>query len=143
GTLLLSAITSMDLHAGELVHFDAASTQAGSFKLSGYLARPRGPGAGPFPGVIVLHHCAGFDDLVVSWADRLSSWGYVALAVDSFGPRKVPRNCTARTYQAFDASSALNFLAHQDFVDSSRVAVLGYSQGGMAALSNAEQDSTL
>jgi dienelactone hydrolase len=142
-TTLLLTITSMEqLRAGELVQFDAVSADAGSLRLLGYLARPRGPGAGPFPAVVVLHHCAGFDDLVVSWADRLSSWGYVALAVDSFGPRRVPRNCTARTYQAVDSSSAVNFLAQQEFVDSSRFAVLGFSQGGMAALRNAERDST-
>jgi dienelactone hydrolase len=135
--------TSTEPRAGELVQFDGISADAGSLRLLGYLARPRGPQAGPSPAIVILHHCAGFDDLVVSWADRLSSWGYVALAVDSFGPRRVPRNCTARTYQAFDSSSALDFLAHQDFVDSGRVAVLGFSQGGTAALRNAEQDSTL
>jgi len=140
--LLTITITSTELRAGELVQFDAVSTDAGSLRLLGYLARPRGPGAGPFPGVVILHHCAGFDDLVVSWADRLSSWGYVALAVDSFGPRGVPRNCTTRTYQAVDSSSAVNFLARQEFVDSSRSALLGFSQGGMAVLRNAEQDST-
>src|SRR5690349_4246343 len=128
-TNLLLTITSMELRAGELVQFDTVSADAGSLRLLGYLARPRGPDAGPFPAVIVLHHCAGFDDLVVSWADRLSSWGYVALAVDSFGPRRLPRNCTTRTYQAVDSSSALNFLARQEFVDSSRSAVLGFSQG--------------
>jgi dienelactone hydrolase len=118
--------------------FDAVSADAGSLRLLGYLARPRGPGAGPFPAVVVLHGCGGFDDVVVSWADRLSSWGYFALAVDSFGPRGVPKNCTSRTYQAVDASSAATFLAQQAFVDSSRVAILGFSQGGMAALRNAD-----
>jgi hypothetical protein len=74
-TTLLLTITSMEqLRAGELVQFDAVSADAASLRLLGYLARPRGPGAGPFPAVVVLHHCAGFDDLVVSWADRLSSW---------------------------------------------------------------------
>jgi len=129
--------------AGELVQFDATTADSGSLRLLGYLARPLGQKAEPSPAVVILHHCAGFDDLVVSWADRLSSWGYVALAVDSFGPRKAPRNCSARTYQAFDASSAFDFLAHQDFVDSSRVAVLGFSQGGMATLRNAERDAAL
>ena len=118
-------------------------SDAGSLKLLGYLARPRGPQAGPFPAVVILHHCGGFDDLVVSWADRLSLWGYVALAVDSFGPRKVPGDCTSRTYQEFDSSSAFDFLAQQNFVDISRLAELGFSQGGMATLRNAEQDSAL
>lgn len=140
--ILLLLASSMGLRAGELVQFDGVSPDTGSLRLLGYLARPRGPQVGPSPAVVVLHHCAGFDDLVVSWADRLSYWGYVALAVDSFGPRKAPRNCTARTYQALDSASALSFLAGQEFVDSSRVAVLGFSQGGMAALRNAEQDSS-
>jgi dienelactone hydrolase len=108
----------------------------------GYLARPLRPEAGPSPAVVILHGCGGFDDRVVAWADRLSLlWGYVALAVDSFGPRKVPRDCTSHTYQEFDASSAFDFLAKQNFVDSSRAAVLGFSQGAMATLRNAEQDS--
>jgi dienelactone hydrolase len=137
-TLLLTIASIGQLSAGELVQFDAVSADAGSLRLLGYLAQPRGSGAGPSPAVVVLHHCGGFDDVVVSWADRLSSWGYVALAVDSFGPRGVPRNCTSRTYQAVDASSAATFLAQQAFVDSSRVAILGFSQGGMAALRNAD-----
>jgi dienelactone hydrolase len=139
----LLATSSAQPSAGELVQFDATSAGAGSLKLLGYLARPRGPQAGPSPAVVILHHCGGFDDLVVSWADRLSLWGYVALAVDSFGSRKVPRDCTSRTYQQFDPSSAFDFLAQQNFVDSSRVALLGFSQGGMAVLRNAEQDSAL
>src|SRR5204863_6765843 len=125
-----------------LVQFDAITTDAGSLRLLGYLARPLGPPARQLPAVILLHHCGGFDELVVSWADRLSSWGYVALAIDSFGSRREPRNCTARTYQAVDSSSAAGFLAKQEFVDSSRIAVFGFSQGGMAVLRNAEQDST-
>lgn len=140
--LTLLPITSTSLAAGELVQFDAISGDAGSLKLLGYLARPLRREAGPSPAVVILHGCGGFDDLVVAWADRLSLlWGYVALAVDSFGPRKVPRDCTSRTYQEFDASSAFDFLAQQNFVDSSRAAVLGFSQGAMATLRNAEQDS--
>jgi dienelactone hydrolase len=103
-TLLLT-IAPVKLH-GELVQFDAITTDAGSLRLLGYLARPRGPAAGQFPAVILLHHCGGFDELVVSWADRLSSWGYVALAIDSFGSRREPRNCTARSHQAVDCETA-------------------------------------
>ena len=50
-TTLMLAITSMEqLRAGELVQFDAVSADAGSPRLLGYLARPRGPQAGPFQG---------------------------------------------------------------------------------------------
>jgi dienelactone hydrolase len=141
-TVLVLANTSTALRAGELVQFDAVSADAGSLRLLGYLARPLRPEADPSAAVVILHGCGGFNDLVVSWAVRLSLlWGYVALAVDSFGPRKIRGDCTSRTYQEFDASSAFDFLAKQNFVDSSRVAVLGFSQGGMATLWNAEQDS--
>lgn len=142
-TVALLMVPSMRLWAGELVQFDATSADTGSLKLLGYLARPRGMQAAPSPAVVVLHHCGGFNDLSVSWADRLSLWGYVALAVDSFGSRKIAGDCTSRTYQEVDASSAFDFLAQQNFVDSSRVAVLGFSQGGMATLRTAEQDSAL
>ena len=138
--VLLSTMSAMGLRAGELVEFDAVSPDEGPVRLRGYLAHPRGTQAGLAPAVVVLHHCAGFDDLVVSWADRLSTWGYAALAADSFGPRNAPKNCTARTYQALDALSALDFLSRQDFVDRNRIGVLGFSQGGIAALRNAEQD---
>ena len=67
--------------------------------LSGYLARPdAGLSAelggslkygAPFPAVVVLHGCNGMFGHSAEIADRLSSWGYVALAVDSFGPRGI------------------------------------------------------
>ena len=44
-------------------------------------------GEGPFPAVVVLHGCIGITGHFTGIADRLSSWGYVALAVDSLGPR--------------------------------------------------------
>src|ERR1044071_1229580 len=123
----LFAMTSTRLTAGELVQFDATSVGTDSLKLLGDRARPRGPQAGPSPAVVILHHCGGFDDLVVSWADRLSLWGYVAL--DSFGPRKVPRDCTSRTYQQFDSSSAFDFLSQRNFVDGGRLRYLAFHKG--------------
>jgi hypothetical protein len=50
-TLLLT-IAPVKLHAGELVQFGAIMSDAGSLRLLGYLARPRGPAAGQFPGQI-------------------------------------------------------------------------------------------
>ena len=34
----------------------------------------------------MLHGCGGFNNVAVTWADRLARWGYVALAIDSLAP---------------------------------------------------------
>ena len=70
-------------------------------------------------------------------ADRLSSWGYVTLAVDNLGPRVsgIANRCDrGLPDQAFDAYAALHYLSQLDFVDPARVAVFGQSMGGETAL---------
>ncbi|HEY8871525.1 MAG TPA: dienelactone hydrolase family protein [Stellaceae bacterium] len=121
--------------------------------LSGYLARPDSGlsaelgirdyrGEGPFPAVVVLHGCIGITGHFTGIADRLSSWGYVALAVDSFGPRGISSRCGVGSLdQPFDAYAALRYLSQLDFVDPARVAVLGESLGGFAVLYAVDRDS--
>jgi dienelactone hydrolase len=106
--------------------------------LPGYLARPSGPGR--FPGVVILHGCNGFTSSQAETADRLRIWGYVALAIDSLSPRGMSTACSTGLAQVFDAQAALHYLSRQEFVDPSRVAVLGYSMGGGAALRLAQND---
>jgi dienelactone hydrolase len=99
----------------------------------GAAARP--DGEGPFPAVVVLHGCAGYFGTMPTLADRLKSWGYAALAVDSLGPRGIADQCGALFIeQAIDAYAPLNYLSRQPFVDPGRVAVLGFSMGGGSAL---------
>ncbi len=50
--------------------------------VSGYLARPEG--AGPWPGVLVIHEWWGLDDQTRSIADRFAAQGYLALAPDLY-----------------------------------------------------------
>ena len=60
-------------------------------------------------------------------ADRLSSWGYVTLAVDSFGPRGlgIANRCgRGLPDQAFDAYAALRYLSQLDFVACDRACLI-------------------
>jgi len=91
--------------------------------------------------VVVLHGCDGLSSHIAGIADRLGSWGYVALAVDSFGARGFASHCTSVWLdQAFDAYAALSYLAQQDFVDPTRIAILGQSMGGYSTLYAVDRD---
>ncbi len=107
--------------------------------LQGFLRQPAG--AGPSPAVVLLHACNGnWRQLDERWAKRIASWGYVTLTVDSFGPRGLKNTCTsgAPVDLAFDAYRALDFLVRKPFVDPTRIAALGFSQGGWLSLSSVE-----
>ena len=108
--------------------------------LQGYLRQPNG--AGPSPAVVLLHSCNGnAQRLDERWGKLIAAWGYVTLTVDSFGPRGLKNTCSSGAVVdlALDAYRALGFLVQQRFVDSSRVAVLGFSQGAWQALSSVER----
>ena len=83
------------------------------------LIRPAGPG--PFPAVVQLHGCAGVEAQSLRWARWLADRGYVALVLDSFGPRGIEGDCrsgpddppiTARFDDAFGALRYLQSLAY-------------------------------
>ena len=124
--------------AGSLIEFANVSDQAQPARLLGYLARP--DGVAPFPAVVVLHGCNGFFGGYVEIADQLKAWGYVALLVDSFGPREIGTRCgMGLPAQATDAYAALKYLSQDASVDAARIAVLGYSMGGESALTAVER----
>lgn len=131
--------------AGKFVEFESGGGQSKQLRMAGYdqariigyLARPSGDG--PFPAVVVLHGCGGFHASELAWADRLSRWGYVALAVDSFGPRGIEVQCGGFRDQPADAFGALAYLKTQPYVRVDRVAVLGSSMGGASVLAALER----
>src|SRR5688572_14640867 len=53
--------------------------------LRGLFVRPEGKG--PFPTIILLHGCDGIQPFQEQWTKDLVALGYVALLVDSHGPR--------------------------------------------------------
>ena len=76
---------------------------------------------------------------MISWADRLSRFGYAALAVDSFGPRGMRELQRRFPVQAGDGYAALRYLTTKPFVRASHVAVMGFSQGGWSVLAALEK----
>ena len=101
--------------------------------LTGTLYQPPGLTA-PAPAVVVLHACDGIDDAAISWADWLAQNGYVALMVDSFGPRHVDRVCGTHdvpsSQRALDAYGGLAYLRTLPNVDGAHVGEIGFSHGG-------------
>jgi len=102
------------------------------------LVRPAGEG--PFPAVVQLHGCGGLEEQSYRWARWLAARGYVALVVDSFGPRKVKGDCRTGpdeppiTARLDDAIGALRYLQSRPDVLRDRVAAIGWSQGGVYAM---------
>src|SRR3954462_5888815 len=99
--------------------------QGQSGLLAGYLAWPEG--AGPWPGVIVIHEAYGLNDNIKDIARRLAAEGYAALAVDLFAGRN-RAVCMARFFAGIlfnslnhggiaDLKAALSFLADQPGIE--------------------------
>ncbi len=122
GLMIVGAPASAD----ELVKF--ASAGRGD-PIQGYLTRPKG--AGPFPAVALLHSCLGLPANRRAIADALAGWGYVALFVDDFATRGLKETCAVDFNEAMaDAYGALGYLSQLSFVDRTRIAAVGFSQGG-------------
>ncbi|MCF1450181.1 dienelactone hydrolase family protein [Agrobacterium vitis] len=109
--------------------------------LIGFLSRPEGDG--PFPAIVVMHGCGGLGSrLKNDVAGRFASQGYVVLVVDSFQTRQMKSTCQntqrdglfAMSDRVYDAYGALDFLSEKPFVDVRRVALMGFSSGGVTAL---------
>jgi len=124
-------------HARQTVRFPNI-TPGAPVTIEATLVRPAGPG--PFPAVVQLHGCAGLEAQSFRWARWLAERGYVALVVDSFGPRAVKGDCRSGpddppiTARFDDAFGALRYLQSLPEVRADRVAAIGWSQGGVYAM---------
>ena len=47
-----------------------------------YVARPEGPG--PFPGIVLIHHLPGWDELFQEFARRFANHGYTVICPDLY-----------------------------------------------------------
>jgi len=92
-------------------------------------------GRGPFPAMVVLHHCGGIDAPLLAWAKRLAGAGYVSIVPDSFGPRGVLKVCSngrlvTHVTRAGDAYAAADYLRRLPDVRGDRIGAIGFSHGG-------------
>lgn len=115
-------------------------------ELHALLFRPAG--AGPFPAVIALHGCEGLaqdgekiDGLYQDWGERLSAAGYATVFPDSFGSREAgpqcrlrPRPIRPRVERVEDVDATRRWLQAQSWIKGDRIALMGWAQGGSAAL---------
>src|SRR5512146_2854370 len=70
-----------------------------------YFARPAG--AGPFPGLIVIHEIYGLNENIRAVAQRFARQGYATLAVDLFAGRN-RTFCTFRIFSQLMVGSLSN-----------------------------------
>ena len=125
---------------------ESVTFPGGGLELPGRLYRPAGEGR--FPAVVLLHGCSGMwlargqlNRNYDHWAKHLQARGFVAVLVDSFGPRGEREICTQRERRiqpsrerVQDARAALRWLASRPDVDKERIHVLGWSNGATTAL---------
>ena len=105
--------------------------------VTGFLSIP--PTDRPVPAVLLTHGCGGVWGSEVGWVDELNELGFATLIVDSFGSRGITEICTGQEtinvaspiVDMYRAGAALD--AHP-WVDGSRLAVIGFSFGGRAAI---------
>lgn len=116
--------------------------------LNAYVYKPAGNG--PFPAVVLLHGCSGLMTGVnggigsefTYWGNLLSDEGYVVMLVDSFSTRNISTVCNdgtilnEATIRPLDAYAGLKYLGDQAYVNDDKIALLGWSNGGSAALSS-------
>ncbi|MBF0456792.1 MAG: dienelactone hydrolase family protein [Nitrospirae bacterium] len=116
----------------------------GDVVLEGYLSYNKAKTA-KVPAVIIVHDWMGVGDFTKEQANRIAEFGYAALAADIYGKGMRPKSADEagklagkykgnRQLMRERAKAALDYVRTLDYVDTSRIVVIGYCFGGMVAL---------
>ncbi len=115
----------------------AFTTPAG--KRDAYLTQPQG--AGPWPGVVLVHEIFGLNDDMRALSDRVAAMGYLALAPDFYDGgrwsrcmRVAVRELASGNGEFFDAIEAGRGWLSGDDRCTGKVGVIGFCLGGGFAL---------
>lgn len=148
GAVLALALTGVAAGAQQRIELPSTEQRAGApVMLVGYWFAVDQPG--PRPAVVMLHGCSGAYDRKGELSERMrdyAAWvrvqGWHALVVDSLTPRGERELCTQKngqravtqTNRRRDALGALQWLAQRPDVDATRLALVGWSNGGSTVL---------
>jgi dienelactone hydrolase len=96
-------------------------------------------GDGRFPAVVLIHGSGGVGGNVNRWAMEFVGMGVAALIVDCFSGRGIRSTIPDQSQlgglaMIYDAYRALELLAKHSSIDPRRIALMGFSKGGFAAL---------
>jgi len=142
-TEIASAQARIEIHPVETATFSTQQFLVGSNtgRPTTLAAELRIPTLGPgkLPAVILVHGSAGLVAYHARWAHELNSIGVAALLLDSFTGRGITSTATDQSQldslaMMVDAYRALGMLAQHPRIDASRIAVMGFSKGAVAAV---------
>ncbi len=103
------------------------------------------PAGSRVPAVVLVHGSGGvYPELIGFWARRFNEQGIAAMVVDVFGSRGVTNTSEDQSQVPFaadtaDAFAALGMLASHPRIDPQRIAVMGFSRGGITAVRSGVQ----
>ncbi|MGA8516201.1 MAG: dienelactone hydrolase family protein [Burkholderiaceae bacterium] len=102
----------------------------------GHLFLPAG--TDKVPAVLLAHGSGGiYNAMLDFWPKQLNAAGMAVFALDGFGPRGVKSTAEDQSLVPFgadvaDAFAALKLLASHPRIDPTRIAIMGFSRGGIS-----------
>jgi dipeptidyl aminopeptidase/acylaminoacyl peptidase len=130
------SVPSLTLTTEQFLAGDASGGEP--VTVTGRLRLPAGDG--PFPAVVLLHGSEGpVSGPVARWEWALRPLGIATFSLDSFTGRGLVETVSDQSQlstfaQIYDAYRAADALAANPRADPDRIAVMGFSRGGIAAL---------